>query len=167
VSLFEYTLHRMLLRHLDQTFFRQRPPIAIYQSLDLLFKDCEVLVSTLARLGHEEGDAVTRAFDIAMARLQHGYPGERVVRLAPTESCTLGAVDRALDRLAQAAPDVKKRILDACATCIAADGVVTSSEAELLRAIADSLDCPMPPILESTSDAPSRTRSVPTEVARS
>ena len=30
--------------------------------------------------------------------------------------------------------------------CIAADGEITIHEAELFRAIADSLDCPVPPI---------------------
>ena len=39
------------------------------------------------------------------------------------------------------------RWLDACAGCIAADGRATVEEGELLRAVADSLDCPMPPLL--------------------
>ncbi len=33
------------------------------------------------------------------------------------------------------------------AICINADGVVTPEEAELLRAIASLLDCPIPPLL--------------------
>jgi len=40
-------------------------------------------------------------------------------------------------------------MLAACTTCIAYDGKVTIEEAELLRAIADSLDCPLPPLLIS------------------
>jgi hypothetical protein len=35
----------------------------------------------------------------------------------------------------------------ACAACIGADGRVTVEEGELLRAISDSLGCPMPPLL--------------------
>jgi hypothetical protein len=46
-----------------------------------------------------------------------------------------------------ASPSVKKRVLDACAVCIAVDGTVTVEEGELLRAVADALDCPMPPLL--------------------
>jgi Zn-dependent protease with chaperone function len=147
VSLFEYALHRMLLRHLDQAFFRLPPPVVQFETIDGVFPDCVLLVSTLARLGHEDGTSIERAFETGMARLQKGYPGERAVALRPPEACSLGAVDRALGRLARAAPPVKRRVLDACAACIAVDTDVTTGEAELLRAVADSLDCPMPPIL--------------------
>ena len=43
---------------------------------------------------------------------------------------------------------IKKSLLDACATCISADGKATVEEAELLRVISDSLDCPMPPLVD-------------------
>jgi hypothetical protein len=38
-------------------------------------------------------------------------------------------------------------LVGACAATICADGVATVEEAELLRGVADLLDCPMPPIL--------------------
>jgi Zn-dependent protease with chaperone function len=157
VSLFEYALHRMLLRHLDREFFRLRPPAVRYESLDPLFGDSTVLLSSLARLGHEDGAGVARAFETGLDRLQGRYPGERKAGLLPLERCTLAGVDRALDRLALAAPGVKRRVLEACAACIACDGVVTLGEGELLRAIADSLDCPMPPLLAPVGrDSPQR-----------
>jgi uncharacterized tellurite resistance protein B-like protein len=34
---------------------------------------------------------------------------------------------------------------------VAADGVIQELEAELLRAIADTLDCPIPPIIPTGS----------------
>ena len=52
----------------------------------------------------------------------------------------------ALDRLAQAAPIIKKNLLEACIRTVGADGVILEAEAELLRAIADTLDCPIPPL---------------------
>ena len=42
---------------------------------------------------------------------------------------------------------MKKNVLDACAQTVEADGVIEEMEAELLRAIADTLDCPMPPFI--------------------
>jgi Zn-dependent protease with chaperone function len=147
VSLFEYALQRMLLRHLDREFFRLRPPDVKYLALDPLFNDCTVLLASLARLGQQQGAGVERAFRAGLERLQGRYPGERAVAMLPPDRCTLAGVDRALNRLALAAPAVKRRALDACAACIACDGVVTLGEGELLRAIADSLDCPMPPLL--------------------
>jgi hypothetical protein len=150
VSLFEYALQRMLLRHLDRWFFRLRPPAVTYLSLDPLFDDCTVLLASLARLGQQQGPGVELAFRAGLAKLQDRYPGERAVAMLAPERCTLVGVDRALDRLALAAPAVKRRVLDACAECIAHDRVVTLGEGELLRAIADSLDCPMPPLLAQT-----------------
>ena len=41
----------------------------------------------------------------------------------------------------------KGKLLHACAVTVAADREVTVVEAELLRATADSLGCPMPPLL--------------------
>ena len=56
-------------------------------------------------------------------------------------------IDAALDRLAQATPIIKKNLLEACIHTVGADGVILEAEAELLRAVADTLDCPMPPFV--------------------
>ncbi|SIO12476.1 Zn-dependent protease with chaperone function [Singulisphaera sp. GP187] len=161
-SLFEFTLQRMLLRHLDN-HFEQRPPTVVrFQSLRPLVNDCIRVLSTLSRLGgRSEAEAVQ---DFAQGIRALGLPPQDV-SLAPIEDCSMVAIDRTLDRLALASPPIKKLVLDACATCIAADGLVTIAEAELLRAIADSLDCPMPPLLseispDSNPDGPSHAHSI-------
>ena len=56
-------------------------------------------------------------------------------------------IDAALNRLAQAVPAIKKNLIEACIHAVGADGLIVESEAELLRAISDTLDCPMPPLL--------------------
>jgi len=152
VILFEYALQRMLLRHLDRAFFRISPPSVRFHTLAAVFDDCDLLIASLARLGHKQGPEVARAYELGMRRLQGQEPGERAVALLPAERCSLLAVDRALDRLARTAPGIKRRVLDACAACIACDGVVSLPEAELLRAISDSLDCPMPPLMACPVD---------------
>ena len=149
VSLFEYTLHRMLQRHLDRAFFRTEPVSVVYLSMAPLHGDAVLLLSTLARLGHDDEAGAAGAFAVGTAKLRRGQTLERDEALAPAGHCTLAAVDAALDRLARSAPEVKRRVLAACAACIADDGVVTPSEGELLRGISDSLDCPMPPLLDA------------------
>ncbi len=57
------------------------------------------------------------------------------------------ALENALRELSQTAPKIRQHLVDACAACICADAAVNVSEAELLRAICDMLDCPMPPLL--------------------
>ena len=61
----------------------------------------------------------------------------------------LGKVDAALTRLVQSSLAVQRNILFACGKTVSADGHVTVREAELLRAIADSLNCPMPPFVDA------------------
>src|SRR2546426_2797887 len=61
--------------------------------------------------------------------------------------CTLNAIDISLNNLAEAAPRLKKLFLEACVETVAADGVIRRREAEMLRAIADTLDCPIPPFM--------------------
>ena len=56
-------------------------------------------------------------------------------------------LDAALQQLAQAEPALKKRIMDACVACVAADGAVNAAEAQVLRAVGDALGCPIPPIM--------------------
>lgn len=61
----------------------------------------------------------------------------------------LSKVDAALTRLAKCPPGVQRNILLACGKAVASDGHVTEREAALLRAIADSLDCPVPPFVDA------------------
>jgi hypothetical protein len=46
-----------------------------------------------------------------------------------------------------AALQIKKHVLEACVQVVGADGVIQERQAELLRAIAETLDCPIPPFV--------------------
>jgi histone H3/H4 len=66
--------------------------------------------------------------------------------LPAADQCTLKQVDEALARLADLRPALKETVLDACGLCAGHDGTVTVEEADLLRAVADALECPVPPL---------------------
>jgi hypothetical protein len=104
------------------------------------------LLSALARES-EQDDA--RAFAAGAAHLP-----EVNVTLLPADACTLDELGKALDELAHTAPKLRQRLVDAAAACISADAAVNVREAELLRAICDLLDCPMPPLLPGQKVAP-------------
>lgn len=142
VDLFEWTLRRLLTRHLEAHLFRPRDPKVHYYALKPVAEHCAVLMSTLARVGSREPGEVERAFASGASAL--GLAG---LTLQGTDACRLSAVDRGFDELAKLSPREKKKLLHGCATVIAADGEITVSEGELMRAISDSLDCPMPPLL--------------------
>lgn len=141
IDLFEWTLSRVLLAHLAPHFEHlAKPPRR--KSLRALSHECSVALSVLARLGSPGEDAVRAAFERGAGELAE--PG---LELLPEERCALDGLDRALDGLARAKPRAAERILHACAVCIAADGIVSDAQGEVLRALADTLGCPMPPLL--------------------
>jgi len=144
VDLFEYTLQKILIRHLSSHFTRQRPVRVQFPSAKALAAECNVLISVLAYAGHETVDEAAKAYDVAIRRLNLGPLAKT---LASKEQAKMSAFDYALNRINASTGETKRLVLDACAYCVAADGKVTMEEAELLRAIADSLDCPMPPFL--------------------
>jgi hypothetical protein len=142
IELFEWTLQRVLLARLRPHFERVPPPRVRYSSLARLTPQCSVLLSTLARVGSRSEAELRAAFEQGASRLL----GIEPTLLLP-DRCGLAELDAALERLAQASPSCVQQLLTACATSIAADRRVTQAEGELLRAIADALDCPMPPLL--------------------
>jgi hypothetical protein len=61
------------------------------------------------------------------------------LQLLPREECGLEQLDIALDRLAFAVPEIKKKVIEA-GVHVGVDGLLQEREAEWLRAIADTLD---------------------------
>ncbi len=145
IDLFEYVLQKIVLRHLDPHFNGARKPVIQYYALKPLAPECAVLLSALAQLGQDDPEKIETAFQQGAQPLSYAAQAEIV--LVPPDQCDLSRVDIALNRLSQAAPQIKKNLLEACAQTVAADGVIQEMEAELVRGIADALDCPMPPFI--------------------
>jgi hypothetical protein len=144
IDLFEFTLQRILLRHIAPHFGRFKPPRTRYSSLRGLIPHCSTLLSALAHQGHRDPAKAESAFREGWGRLGDAVGGSE---FRPRQACGLAEVDRALGKLALAAPGLKKKIVEASAACIAFDRKVTIEEGELLRAVTDSLDCPLPPFI--------------------
>lgn len=142
IDLFEFALERMIIRHLEQDFRKEAQPPIRHKTVRSVGPACGQLLSCLAYWGTDEMADARAAFDKAVSRLQAGS-----IEMSPVDACGLRMVDDALDQLCLGSPAVKRSIIDACCTCIGSDGWVAVEEAELLRAIADSLDCPIPPFL--------------------
>ena len=141
LGLFEWTLYRVLLRHLQPQFEKTAAPRAAYYGLQRMGRQCSVLLSALAHADNRR--------DEAPAALAHGaakLPGIGVTLLPPQE-CGLEPLSAALDELSRVADKKRRHLVEACAACICADHEVTVAEAELLRGVCDMLDCPMPPLL--------------------
>ncbi|MHC4400172.1 MAG: M48 family metallopeptidase, partial [Planctomycetota bacterium] len=140
LDLFEYTVSTMLFQQLDVHFGRRKPTRVRHRHLGAVKSAVVAVISKLAHSGHETDEETQTAFDAAMAEVEVKDP------LLPKKECTLKSLAAALETLSEAAPQLKRRILAACAVCIAADRQVTPREAELLQTIAAVLGCPIPPI---------------------
>jgi Zn-dependent protease with chaperone function len=145
VDMFEWVLSRILLRRLAPVFEASQriQPRVKYYSLKPVREHLGVLLSTLARYGHTGSGSVEQAFIAGVRQLElQQAPG-----LVDVERSGLGQLDAALSALNEVGPREKRRVIHACAACIAADKQVTTTEAELLRAVCDALGCPAPPLL--------------------
>jgi hypothetical protein len=144
IDLFEWSLHRILRRDLEGTFGRPGAVRVKFRSLSAVASQSVLLLSVVAHAGARGDGSAGTAFGRASAAL-----GLQNAHLQPIESCSLPALDAALGDLDQAAPDVKRRVLEAVVAAITADQAVTATEAELLRVISASMSCPMPPLVDA------------------
>lgn len=144
IVLFEFVLQKIIQRQIEPHFSRARPAPTQYYTIKPLAPDCEVVLSALAHSGQTDASEIAKAF-------QAGTPYIRAAGISLTlqsrEACGLNEINTSLDRLVQAVPQIKKNLLEACVRVVGGDGVIQENEAELLRGIAETLDCPMPPFV--------------------
>jgi len=144
ISLFEYTLQKILLRHLDMYFSNATGTRVQYKTLLPLLPEVGILLSSLATMDPGTSGQKNEAFRSGVAELlvkPSAFPLER------SDVIDLQAFDLALDKIAQAAPDVKRTVLTAAGAVVMHDGEVNDGQVEFLRAISDALDCPVPPFV--------------------
>lgn len=142
ISLFEWTLQRILLRHIEPHFGRMKPSTVQYKGWAPVKDEVELLIASLAYIGHPQAVDAKQAFYKAVQSL--GFvPG----RMPGPEGLGFALLDEALSKVDALAPRLKQQFLQACEICIWNNEKVSREEAEMLRAMADAIACPMPPIL--------------------
>jgi Zn-dependent protease with chaperone function len=148
LDVFELALRRVLTRHVGPTFEGARPrTTAQYYSLERRRRECSVVLSALAWRGGS-GTALASPESAAAALARGGAHLAGVdPELLPADDCGPREVETSLRQLDAAAPRRKQDLLIACAVVIAHDRRINVEEGELLRALADALQCPMPPLL--------------------
>lgn len=148
IDVFEYALQRVIVRHLDPVIGgKAKPRPTNYYSIKGLVNEASVVLSVLARKGHGDADTAMTAFKAAtgqIASLKAGF------QFMEEELCTWDTLDAALDKLNEGSFKVKKWVLGAALACLMHDREITVEETELFRAVADSLDCPVPPWVTPT-----------------
>lgn len=138
VSVFEWALYRLLKNKLEQTPKRSRT----IKSFSHIAPACQQLLSTIA---HSENNCIERDLEASFTEASN-LLGLENLTLLTKEQVNLPMLDSCLQQLNQIAPLKKPTLLKAVSIIIQSDKIVSTSEHELFRAIADCLDCPMPPL---------------------
>ena len=128
----QWALHRLVLAGVEgeRRARRDRPLRDLAGPLSLL-------LSTLARAGRGDADYLIES--LAQAGRALG------VALDPVrEPSSAAELDWAMERLARLAEAERPALLAAMVCCVEQDGHIAPEEAELLRAVAWSLGCPLP-----------------------
>ena len=103
-----------------------------------------MLLSALAYVGSDDPAQIEKAFNkVCRICARRMLPSV----CCPAPNAAWSRWTRHSTALAEAAPQIKKNLIEACVEVVGADGVIQEREAELLRAIADTLDCPIPPFV--------------------
>jgi Zn-dependent protease with chaperone function len=141
VTPFEFALQKLLTRALS---LGRSPKGAVVQfySFNALETEIGLVLSALAQAATNDAQQARTAFAEGATQLKLI---ESQLVFQP-DSIDFAALDAALDKLAAASGPIKQRTLVAAAHVVASNGTVSVPEAELLRAIAASLDVPLPPL---------------------
>ena len=131
-----------MIRHLEPNFLKVRKKPAQVYSLKRFGHECSVLISSLACTAGSDAETMQTAYQAGAAHLA---AATKLNQLSAAE-CDLQELDQSLVALVRVGPTLKRQLIEAAAATVSADGYLQIQEAELLRAISDSLNCPMPPL---------------------
>lgn len=137
-ELWEWALYRIFFLSLNKPKNTGMGKYTIRQ----LIKECQLLLTTVVYCG--KGDP-QKAFFEAASKL--GISSQ----LRDQTSLKRSTINASLDRLRQLKPLEKPKLLKALCVAVQSDDSVDPTEVELVRAIAESIDCPMPPLITSNN----------------
>jgi Zn-dependent protease with chaperone function len=141
IDLFEWVMHRVLLKSLKSHFEGSSIPTRVqHRNLDAVRDPVAQTLSAIARAGGHDALTQQRAFAAGAAAV------ELDLQFVADDDPNFIRLNDALRELRALHPLAKPRLIKGCAACALADGATTSERA-LLIGIAATLDCPLPPDL--------------------
>ncbi len=138
VDIFEWALERIVVQYLKTEFETSDFKMAQFGSLKSVKANLETLVSMLCAqfvTPEQQAEVMARV----SARL--GVPE---LEILPGGGITMDAFSSAVDKLSLLKPELKEIVIECCYEVVTQDGEYATEEQETLRAIADTLGCPVP-----------------------
>jgi Zn-dependent protease with chaperone function len=141
LDLFEWCLQKIIFEHLDKALLMAKPPSDKYKSFDSVMEECRNLFSVIAYAGNKKQEDAEFAFNAAIKEVNLND-----LEIQEKTNISLSKFDNSLDHLLLLKPLLKESLLKACLASAMTDNKMTTRELELIRAIADTLNCPIPPM---------------------
>jgi Zn-dependent protease with chaperone function len=141
VNLFEFMLQKVIERHVLIGLGLKPVPRTRYRNIQHLEREVANLLGLLAQLAGGE-----TAIEMAAAEYR-----EHTGRDLPPTAAGLAEVASALVEMDAATPLVKQQILRLCGLVVTDDGRVGDQEMELLRATAEAIGAPIPPLVRKVA----------------
>lgn len=139
ISLFEFTLEKLIIRQLDTAFSEKMEPKVKHQNLKRLGEEFSVLLSIMSYFS--DGDT-RKAWTAGVESIKDLLPPG--VALIRAKNCSHDKLNRALDELDVSSLNVKKSVLTALVHAMISDHEINIKEKELLRAVSEAIGCPIP-----------------------
>ena len=138
IDRWEWVVDTVIDRHLEERYHKPGAERKARGKLDSHQPSVVVVLATLACIGSADQPAAEKAFASSVKFLgwQAAFPDP--------SSLKLNGLRAALKEIRRVSFKDRGRFLEACKNCILVDGKTTTEEAETLRAVAESIDCPMP-----------------------
>ncbi|PID43112.1 MAG: peptidase M48 [Proteobacteria bacterium] len=149
ISLFEFLLLTFLDRHIGKK--SSAPVTTRYRSLSAVQAELVILVRVLVQASSSDSNERKRLFCQAGNTLWNNRGISNSDLFTGMEHISIQEFNRAINRIKQLSPLLKQPVLETCTDIVMADRKVTSREYEVLRVLADSLDCPLPPLTPQQS----------------
>lgn len=138
VSLSEFIYGYLIRQALNPP---QRPQRSI-KSFQTLEASLAALFSAIVQSSGESAEAQARNFKRIMVTFTK-VDCSAYLQMAPSPR----QMTTALDQLNRLTPLLKQPVIDTCVDCALHDGKTTQREVEVLRAVCEALECPLPPVL--------------------
>jgi len=138
-SLFAFAIEKMVVRQLDNAFSKVKKQEVRHHHLKTLRPELSVLFSAFAHASDKDSK---KAWEAGIRSVKKFLP--EGMELLDKDQCGLHKLDKALDELAASANPVKKYFLSASIHIIISDDQITIEEKELIRAVSEALDSPIP-----------------------
>lgn len=147
VTIFEFSLTRIVKRYLGKRFTPKKaePELTNFRAAAPGFS---CLLSAVIYASTNDADVANTRFQEA---IKHAPVFNSYAKPVPVTEIDFPTLSKALDDLSRTKFGVRSQVIASCADAAMADGEISVTESEILRAIAASIECPLPPVISNAA----------------